>query len=131
FNEVDGPYRAGFHIGFFDTLVGWKSAYNWSERLRAVTAADVQRAAKKYFNSDNRVIGWLTSPNAPKPAPPKSEPAAEPAKPKEQKPPIRHHHMTGYKLDDNAVGPNKRANVLLAQVEPQASGAMPSAAAAT
>lgn len=118
--EVDGPYRAGFHLGFFDTLVNWKTAYEWSDRLKAVTAADVQRTAKKYFNNDNRVVGWLSSPNAPKPAPPKpAEPAkptkpqepakpakpAEPAKPSKPGKPPKHIHMTGYKLDDAQVAP--------------------------
>lgn len=59
YNESDGPYRAGFHIGYFDSLVNWESRYTWTERLKKVTESDIQKSAKRYFNSDTRVIGWL------------------------------------------------------------------------
>ncbi len=33
FNEADGPYRAGFHLGYFDTLINWKAASAWPEKF--------------------------------------------------------------------------------------------------
>ncbi len=108
----DGPYHAGFQLGFFDSLSNWQNAFTWTERLRAVTAADIQRAARRYFNPDNRVIGWVSSPNAPKIPQAKSDPAPEPSPPAEKKAPPRgrqgeHVRMTGYKRDDFAVGPEQ------------------------
>lgn len=74
FSEADGPYGAGFHLGFFEMLLNWQSAFNWPEKIRSVSAADIQRIANRYFQVDNRTVGFLAS-NAP-PAPPKpSSPA--------------------------------------------------------
>jgi len=111
-SEGDGPYRAGFHLGFADSLVEWQRAVTWPERLRSVSAADVQRVAKRYLNPDARVIGWLSTPYAPKPPAPKP-PASDSAPPKEQpKPPHSRQamgaRMTGFKQDDSSPGPNAR-----------------------
>jgi len=110
FSERDGPYRAAFHLGFYDTLVGWQSAYTWPEHLRTVSVADLQRVARRYFNPDNRVIGWLSSPNAPKVPAQKPSPGSEQAPAREpQKNPhskqVEHVRMTGYKRDDKALAP--------------------------
>lgn len=121
--ERDGPYRFGFHLGFADSLGEWQKALTWTERLRAVTAADVQRVAKRYLNPDNRVIGWLSTPNAPKPPPPKSPPA-ESQPPREPRSPQRQAlavPLTGYKTDDAAPGPASGVTARTAQqasVEP-------------
>src|SRR6185437_12308916 len=53
YSEQEGPYRAGFHLGYFDVLASWQNAATWGERLRSVSAADVQRVAKRYLNNDN------------------------------------------------------------------------------
>ncbi|HEY9868758.1 MAG TPA: pitrilysin family protein, partial [Candidatus Obscuribacterales bacterium] len=138
--EGDGPYRFGFHLGFADSLGEWQKALTWTERVRAVTAADVQRVAKRYFNPDNRVIGWLSTPNAPKP-PPKSppgesQPPREPRSPQRQALGVR---LTGYKTDDAAPGPGSGATAstaLKASVEPsgaatrQVTGGSPAATTA-
>ncbi|HEY9716954.1 MAG TPA: insulinase family protein [Trichormus sp.] len=60
-NDRDGPYKMGFHLGFCDSMQSWQSAYNWPERFRSVTAADVERVAKRYFAAENRVVGLLSS----------------------------------------------------------------------
>ena len=86
--ERDGPYRTAFHLGFFDSLDGWQSAYSWLTRLRSVSCQDVQRVAKRYFGSENRVVGILAG-SAPKSAKPpvkkeeKESKTEEPSKKKE------------------------------------------------
>lgn len=104
FTERDGPYRAGFHIGYFDSMSRWQNAYSWTDRLKAVSAGDIQRVARKYFNQDNRVVGWLAGTSAPKPVAPKpNEPGSAPGKPATKPEGVR---LTGYKLDDSAIAPN-------------------------
>ena len=71
YSECDGPYRAGFHLGYFDSLDKWQNSYTWPERLKSVSAQDVVRVSKKYFGSDARVVGWIAGSAAPKPASPK------------------------------------------------------------
>ncbi len=75
-SERDGPYRAGLHVGYFDALDGWSSAYTWIDRIKAVSASDVQRVARRYFMNEHRVVGMLSSSTATPPAkttPAKSE----------------------------------------------------------
>ena len=84
FSECDGPYRAGFHLGYFDSLDKWQSAYTWAERLKSVTSADIMRVAQKYLANDCRVVGWIAGTSAAKPAPPKPAAPAESEKDKEK-----------------------------------------------
>ncbi|MBX9571971.1 MAG: insulinase family protein [Candidatus Obscuribacterales bacterium] len=67
FSECDGPYRAGFHLGYFDSLDKWQSAFTWAERIKSVTAADVQRVSQKYLANDSRVVAWIAGTTAAKP----------------------------------------------------------------
>jgi zinc protease len=78
FNESDGPYRAGFHLGYFETLMNWQVAYTWPDKIRSVTAVDVQRAARRYLVSDTRVVGQLvsTTPSSPPSSTKTTAPAA-------------------------------------------------------
>lgn len=69
-SERDGPYRAGLHVGYFDALDGWNSAYTWIDRIKSVSAADVQRVAKKYLVAEHRVVGMLSSSPSTAPAKP-------------------------------------------------------------
>ncbi len=62
-NDRDGAYRLTFQLGLCDTLESWQSAYSWPDRLKSVTAADIQRAARKYLNSENRTIGVMSNPS--------------------------------------------------------------------
>jgi zinc protease len=41
----------------FHTLGDWRMYFVYRDRLRAVTAADVQRVAQTYLKADNRVLG--------------------------------------------------------------------------
>ncbi|HEY9789309.1 MAG TPA: insulinase family protein, partial [Candidatus Obscuribacterales bacterium] len=106
YSEQEGPYRAGFHLGYFDVLASWQNAATWGERLRSVSAADVQRVAKRYLNNDNRVVAWLTGAGVPHITPPKPDPPAKPTGPH----PLEHSRLTGYKTDDNALAPKHAAD---------------------
>lgn len=111
FTEQDGPYRAGFLLGYFETLSSWHKAVDWPQRLRSVSAADIQRVVKRYFNQDNRVVAWLSSPPPPHPATPASKPGSEgngsTTRPTQVHSPD-HARMTGYKDNDAALAPNKK-----------------------
>lgn len=130
-SEREGPYRAGFHLGYFDNVSSWKDADAWTDKLRTVSAADVQRAAKRYLVSDNRVVGWLAGASAPKAAPPKPDVPAPPAKPNLNKP--EHTRLTGYKEDDNATAPSGDAQKKMASSEmlPNAVQRLPNAVGKT
>ena len=117
YTEQEGPYRAGFHLGYFDSLSRWQNAYTWADRVRAVTANDVLRVSKRYLNPDNRVVAWLAGATAPKTAPAKQ---TDPQSPSPKLTPggkFEHTRLTGYKLDDSSISPNpQEARTWLAQV---------------
>lgn len=127
YSECDGPYRAGFHLGYFDALDKWQSNYTWPERLKAVTANDVMRVAKKYLVTDGRVIGWVQGTAAPKPAsvpPPKSgSDTKEHEKPFQNK--LEHVRMSGYKSDDSSQGPgDKKSSASVAKKKTEEAAAV-------
>jgi len=121
FSERDGPYRTGFYVGYFDSISSWKSAYNWPERLRTVSSADLLRVARIYLVPENRVVGFLSSSSTPKPAPqPPSPPPSKQSPPKTPQADTHidknHGHtpisfegsrqtLVGYKKDDSAASP--------------------------
>jgi hypothetical protein len=47
-------------LGYYEALGGWEYLNRSPERLRAVTAADVQRVAKTYFAPENRCVAIYT-----------------------------------------------------------------------
>jgi zinc protease len=49
----------------FHTLGDWRLYFLYRDRLRAVTAADVQRVAEAYLKADNRVLGQFVPTEAP------------------------------------------------------------------
>jgi len=110
FNEADGPYRTGFHIGMFESLSNWQENYSWPEKLRKVTANDVHRIANRYLITEARVVGLLnsTSITPPAPAPKPTVPATTGKIEANDKylayahPSIRAAH---YKVDDSSLGP--------------------------
>lgn len=128
FSERDGPYRTGFYIGYFDSISSWKNAYAWPERLRTVSSADILRVARLHLVPENRVVGFLSSSTASKPAP--QQPASPPSKQAAPKTPQADTHIdknhghtpisfeaskqtvVGYKKDDSATSPEA---ILLAQ----------------
>lgn len=60
-NEMDKARLDGRELvsalSEFQALGDWRLYYLYRDRLRAVTAADVQRVAETYFKTDNRVLG--------------------------------------------------------------------------
>ncbi len=113
-SENDGPYHDAFNLGFCECLQTWQLASSWPDKLKAVTNADIQRVAKRYFAQENRVVGLLATPASAPKAPPtsptpvkpptKSAPSAE-SEPDVQhrephQKPFLHTHLTGYKQDD-------------------------------
>jgi zinc protease len=81
-NQVEAEYIFGQDSNFRQAMLlaqaetvgaGWRQVDQFVERLRRVTAADVQRVAKRYLIQDARTVGILiptpTPPAAPAPAP--------------------------------------------------------------
>ncbi|HEY9682752.1 MAG TPA: insulinase family protein [Oculatellaceae cyanobacterium] len=82
-SDRDGPYKAGFQLGYCETMQSWVKGWTSIDKIRAVNAADLLRVSKRYLNPDSRVIGILTNPAA-KPAPsasPSAPKSAPPSKP--------------------------------------------------
>jgi len=45
-------------LGYFNTVASYTYLDTYVERIRAITAADVQRIAAKYLVEDQRTVGW-------------------------------------------------------------------------
>ena len=136
--ERDGPYKYGFNLGFFDSLVGWQASEGWAQKLKTVSAADLQRVVRKYFAPENRVVGLLSAP-VPVPKPPQTvsppgtkplihqSPSAEtqqgnPANPRRQ---FGHVQLTGYKSRDDRLPADREygdKTMRIAQSVPNVSG---------
>lgn len=153
FAECDGPYRAGFHLGYFESLDKWQDNYSWAEKLRAVTPGDINRVARKYFSSDARVVAWISGSSAPKatpPAPPTPPKAVLPtrkdsnkvalqvnsekgrihdpgivAKEKSYSRNLEHIKLTAYKDSDDSAAPNSPNNYLLAEESSETTSTSP------
>lgn len=48
--------------GYYETVASWRYVEEYPERVRAVTAADVLRAAREYLIEETRTIGWYDPP---------------------------------------------------------------------
>jgi zinc protease len=58
--EQDSNFRRAMLLGQSESIgAGWRRVDQFLERIRAVTAKDVQRVAKQYLISDNRTVGIL------------------------------------------------------------------------
>ncbi len=56
----DSNFRQAMLLGQAETVgAGWRHVYLFLERLRGVTAEDVQRVARQYFVPDARTVGTL------------------------------------------------------------------------
>jgi zinc protease len=51
-------------LGSYEVTVGWEFLNDYVARTEAVTADDVQRIARAYFNRTNRTLGYLVPKNA-------------------------------------------------------------------
>lgn len=100
-SERDGPYRASFHLGYFECLANWKAGYNWSTRLEAVTAGDISRVTKKYLAEENRVIACIDGMQSKTGATPATNSDTKPNK-------TEGNRLTGYKESDETKGPEQK-----------------------
>lgn len=58
--EQDSNFRKAMLLGQAETIgAGWRRVDQFLDRIRAVTAKDVQRVAKQYLTQDNRTVGIL------------------------------------------------------------------------
>jgi zinc protease len=66
--EQDSNFRRAMLIGQSESVgAGWRRVDQFLERIRSVTAKDIQRVAKQYLTPDNRTVGILI------PLPPKQQ----------------------------------------------------------
>ncbi len=78
--EQDSNFRHAMLLGQAETVgAGWRKVDQFLDRIRAVTAKDVQRVARQYLIEDTRTVGTLI------PLPPKQS-DAPPAAAKQRKP---------------------------------------------
>jgi zinc protease len=104
FNETDGPYLDGFHLGYFETLMNWQTAFSWPEKIRSVNAVDIQRVARLYLSNDSRVVGQLVSTAAVPPA--GTKPAAPGGNNQTDRPTVQKNGPTeAVRPDPNTMGP--------------------------
>jgi zinc protease len=58
--EQDSNFRHAMLMGQAESVgAGWRRIDQFVERIRAVTAKDIQRVAKQYLTHDNRTVGIL------------------------------------------------------------------------
>lgn len=59
--EQDSNFRRAMLLGQAETVgAGWRKVDQFLERIRLVTAKDVQRVARQYLIEDSRTVGTLT-----------------------------------------------------------------------
>jgi len=58
--EQDSNFRHAMLLGQAESVgAGWRKIDQFVERIRAVTAKDIQRVARQYLTEDNRTVGTL------------------------------------------------------------------------
>ncbi len=66
--EQDSNFRRAMLLGQAEMVgAGWRRVDQFVERIRAITAKDIQRVARQYLTEDNRTLGILV-PLPPKPS---------------------------------------------------------------
>lgn len=45
-------------LGYYNTVASWRYLDTYVERIRAVTAGDLQRVARTYLTENSRTVGW-------------------------------------------------------------------------
>jgi zinc protease len=80
--QTDSVTAQARQLGYWAMVDDWRYLTTYLDRIRAVTAADVQAVAQKYFLTDQRTVGHFvpTTGGAP-PSPPPQEAAARVEKP--------------------------------------------------
>ncbi|MFO0775651.1 MAG: pitrilysin family protein [Nitrospiraceae bacterium] len=78
--QQDSNFRHAMLLGEAETVgAGWRNVGQYVDRIRAVTAKDVQRVAAKYLIQDARTVGILIPTHTQGDAPPSGSDAGEPA----------------------------------------------------
>jgi zinc protease len=49
-------------LGYYETIASWRYLEDYSARIRALTAEDVQRVAATYLEETSRTVGWFDPP---------------------------------------------------------------------
>jgi len=71
-------------LGYWDMTVDWHYVSTYLEHIRALTPADLQKVAQKYFNADDRTIGqFIPTAGGGPGGPPPREASARVEKPKQ------------------------------------------------
>ena len=78
--EQDSNFRHAMLLGQAEMVgAGWQRVDQFVERIRGVTAKDIQRVARQYLTDDNRTLGVLV------PIPPKPPEGSSPTTTREGK----------------------------------------------
>ena len=64
--EADDPMHFAQQIADAESVADWEWWINLEKNIKAVTAADLQRVAKKYFSQSNRTVGFYLPKESPK-----------------------------------------------------------------
>jgi len=83
--QNDSVTSQGNQLGYWDMTVDWKFVTTYLQRIRALTPADLQRVAQKYFVSESSTIGHFipTAGGGGQAGPPPRETSARVEKPKQ------------------------------------------------
>ncbi|OOG23075.1 peptidase M16 [Thioalkalivibrio denitrificans] len=58
--RLDSVQGQAHQLGALETVgLGWRTLEEITDRVRAVTAEQVQAVAQRYFDTDQRTVGWL------------------------------------------------------------------------
>jgi len=57
FRNLQRPFSLLFQLLVYEGLGDWRYINDWAENALAVTAEDVQRVARQYFQPENRAVG--------------------------------------------------------------------------
>ncbi len=61
--DTDDPMRFAMQLSEAEAVAGWQWLLNMEKNIKAVTASDLQRVAKKYFAESNRTVGYYRPKN--------------------------------------------------------------------
>ena len=57
YRRLSSPFSIAIQLLFYDGLGDWRYINTYADQVEAVTAADLQRAARQYFTKENRTVG--------------------------------------------------------------------------
>jgi predicted Zn-dependent peptidase len=57
YRRLSSPFSIAIQLLFYDGLGDWRYINTYADQVEAVTAADLQRAARQYLTRENRTVG--------------------------------------------------------------------------